>query len=55
MRCTKPIRLMHLNHVEYPDGLLVPCGSVLLAALHVDKNGLCGLYMSWPDIKTRFF
>ena len=28
--------------------------SVLLAALHVDKNGLCGLYMSWPDIKTRF-
>ena len=26
MRCTKLIRLMHLNHVEYPDGLLVPCG-----------------------------
>ena len=29
MRCTKPIRLMHLNHVEYPDGLLVPCGKCL--------------------------
>ena len=29
MRCTKPVRLMHLNHVEYPDGLLVPCGKCL--------------------------
>lgn len=29
MRCTKPIRLSHLNHVEYPDGLLVPCGKCL--------------------------
>ena len=29
MRCTKPIRLNHLNHVEYPDGLLVPCGKCL--------------------------
>ena len=29
MRCTKPIRLHHLNHIEYPDGLLVPCGKCL--------------------------
>ena len=29
MRCTKPIRLNHLNHIEYPDGLLVPCGKCL--------------------------
>ena len=29
MRCTKPIRLSHLNHIEYPDGLLVPCGKCL--------------------------
>lgn len=29
MRCTQPIRLMHLNKLDYPDGLLVPCGKCL--------------------------